>query len=357
MRVQLSTPIGHPAARCGISGRPAATRVNAASRASRRAGWRPTIARLPTATVSVAAARTASSEAAARAARHAGGVGEPRVEVVPHGAESLAQRLRGPRLARLLDERGAPSGHPEREAAVDPRAGVPGREELGARGRRHHRVVAHRPAVDVEADGPAPVRGGEVEGVHGDAGRRPARGRGRTRPGPRSSSASAVAASRAETSSRSTMPQPVTSGADAVEPPPAVDPRRPQLRRLRDRAGEGHAAAGRAPDGAGEVALAQGGVRGAGQPAHHAVVLHPREGRGEAGAGEGLDDAEEVLERHVRPAELGRGREPVEPGVGQRAEVALRDRRRRVDLVGRREQHVGGHVPGPVQHVTHDTRG
>ena len=153
------------------------------------------------------------------------------------------------------------------------------------------------------------------------------------------------------------MPQPVTSGATPSSRHP------PSTRVAHSFGGCGIAPANATPqrvaptDRVGEVALAQGGVRGAGQPAHHAVVLHPREGRGEARAGERLDDAEELLEPHVRPAELGRGGEAVEPGVGQRAEVALRDRRGRVDLVGRGEQHVGGHVASPVQHVAHDTRG
>ena len=198
-----------------ISSRPAATRVNAASRSSRPAGCPSRRALLPAATTSAPAARWASSLAAARAAARRAGSARP----ASSPARAASSSARSPSAAAsghgggLADQPDAAPGDPEAERAVHARRGGHARRNAARVVRPVTRSSATRTPSKPSRTVLLACAASIASGRGGEAGRGPGieQGGDDHRVARRGRSRSST--SRAATWTRSTSPQPVTSGA------------------------------------------------------------------------------------------------------------------------------------------------
>jgi hypothetical protein len=77
-------------------------------------------------------------------------------------------------------------------------------------------------------------------------------------------------------------------------------------------------------------------------------MLQPDEGRGQAAAGQRLDDAARGRRVGAQPAALGRPGQAVQALGGEQVQVPGRDPVRGVDRHGRRKEHVVGDPGGQV---------
>ena len=140
-----------------MSGREPKTSRNWASRARRCGCWSVRIDRLPCATVNAAVARSASSEAAARAEGRSSGVASSSASA--DRGELLVERAGSHQTTTSIDDA-------EREGPVQLQAGGVARQDVGVRLRAHHALRGHDVIVEPQRDGAARVRADQAEVLH-----------------------------------------------------------------------------------------------------------------------------------------------------------------------------------------------